>query len=222
MGHPRVPTKWKRNVAVAIFLGLRDGEQRALRWEHVDLDHGVVTVCETFDRHSKAVREGTKTGAARIVPIPAPLLPLLREMHDAHDEGLVCRGIASQRAMARGLRTWLRVAGVSREALHKTTSVNRALRWHDLRGTSATWLACAGKSGPEIRDVLGHTQVSMTDKYMRNATVIRGGAFGEPFPVLPPVGNRHSIGMSESAVPKLPEAQGYLRGGRDSNPRPPA
>ena len=59
------------------------------------------------------------------------------------------------------------------------------VRWHDLRATCGTWLAVAGRSSTEIRDVLGHTQVSMTDRYMREATAVRGGGFGEPFPTLP-------------------------------------
>jgi integrase len=220
LSHPRVPAHWKRNVSIAVFLGLRDGEQRALRWEHVDLEHSVITVCETFDKHAKAVREGTKTGVARIVPVPPSLLPLLSQMHDDADgDGLVCRGIASPRAMARGLRTWLRVSGVTRSVLQQTTSVNRALRWHDLRATCGTWLACIGRSAPEIRDVLGHTQTAMTDKYLRNATIVRGGSFGEAFPALPPIGRqfRHESVLTEFEASNYAQSQALLRGGRDSN-----
>jgi len=181
-----VPIRWRVNATIAVYLGLRDGEQRALRWEHVDLEHGIVNVCEVFDRLTKTSREGTKSGASRTVPIPGTLLPLLREMSEAAGgEGLVCRGIASQRAMARGLRTWMRKAGVTRAALFASTAVNLPVRWHDLRATCGTWLAVRGAPGSEIRDVLGHTQVSMTDRYMREATAVRGGGFGEPFPTLP-------------------------------------
>ncbi len=184
--HPDVPRHWKRNAAVATYLGLRDGEQRALRWQHVDLEHGTVYVCETFDRDAKKARVGTKTEAPRTVPIPAPLMPLLEQMNtEADGTGLVCRKVASQRAMARGLRTWLRKAGVNRASLFADTAVNLNLRWHDLRATCGTWLAVQGRSATEIRDVLGHTQTSMTDRYMRNATAVRSGAFGEVFPTLP-------------------------------------
>lgn len=186
VSHPDVPLRWKRNVAIAVYLGLRDGEQRALRWPQVDLEHGIVRVSETFDRETKAAREGTKTGAVRTVPIPAPLMPLLTQMHEeSGGEGLVCKGVYSQRAMARGLRTWLRKAGVTRPELHARTSVSLPIRWHDLRATYATWLAVTGAAATEIRDVLGHTQVSMTDRYMRAATVARAGNFGAPFPALP-------------------------------------
>jgi integrase len=120
-----------------------------------------VNVCEVFDRMTKKSREGTKSGASRSVPIPAPLLPLLREMHEAAGaEGLVCRGIASQRAMARGLRTWLRKAGVTRAALFASTPVNMPIRWHDLRATCGTWLAVPlhaggyGRAGRWLRSAL--------------------------------------------------------------------
>jgi integrase len=222
MSHPRVPTSWKANIAVAVFLGLRDGEQRALRWAHVDLEHAVVNVCETFDKLAKAVRAGTKTDAARTVPIPAPLMPLLRTMRDAADgAGLVCRGLASPRAMARGLRTWLRTSGVKRAALHESTAVNMNIRWHDLRATCGTWLAVEGRNATEIRDRLGHTDIKMTDRYLRDATAVRAGSFGRPFPELPQA-NRHRSDMTKLVASNVAIEQALLRGGRDSNPRPPA
>jgi integrase len=215
---PSVPVRWKRNVALATYLGERDGEQRAHRWPHIDLEHGIANVCETTSKGE--TREGTKTDAPRRVPIPAALLPLLEEMHEASGgEGLVCRGIASQRAMARGLRTWLRKALVwagipIRPELFESTSVNLNLRWHDLRATCGTWLAVEGRSATEIRDVLGHTQTSMTDRYMRDASAMRSGQFGLPFPPLPEFRQR-SV-MTKNATRNYAESNELLRGGRDS------
>ena len=99
-------------------------------------------------------------------------------------KGYVC-ALPSFRDMARGLRRWLKKAGVDRAQLHAGTSVSKQLRWHDLRATGATWLAVEGRAPTEIRDVLGHTQTSMTDRYMRSAAMLRGGRFGSPFPPLP-------------------------------------
>jgi hypothetical protein len=147
------------------------------------------------------------------------LMPLLCEMHDAADgTGLVCRGIASQRAMARGLRTWLRKADVTRTALLTSTSVSLAIRWHDLRATCGTWMAVAGCAAHEIRDVLGHTRTAMTDRYMRAAASVRGGQFGAPFPALPALpSKRHSIVSDGIGSRHLPISDEFLRGGRDSN-----
>ncbi|HSY24083.1 MAG TPA: site-specific integrase [Polyangiaceae bacterium] len=74
---------------------------------------------------------------------------------------------------------------VTRPALHATNTVSKRLRWHDLRATGLTWLAVEGASPTIIRDVAGHTQTSMTDRYMRSAAVLRGGRFGQPFPAVP-------------------------------------
>jgi integrase len=180
-----VPLAWRRNVAVAVYLCLRDGEHRALKWPAVDLAHGVVTVAETFDRRAGADREGTKSGAARVVPIRPELLPLLEAMKaESGGKGLVC-DLPSLRDMARGLRRWLLRAGVDRAQLHQGSTVSKQLRWHDLRATGLTWYAVEGRPSGEIRDIAGHAQTSMTDRYMRAAGVLRGGRFGEVFPPLP-------------------------------------
>jgi hypothetical protein len=120
------------------------------------------------------------------------------------------------------LRPW--IASPSSGASRSTT-VHLNIRWHDLRATFGTWLAVAGKSGPGIRDVLGHTQFSMTDKYLRDANAVRGGQFGAPFPPLPPI--RHSGVMTEKSTGNYvePSAQdpGPVGPSRDgSAPAPPS
>jgi integrase len=219
-----VPVTWKRNLAIAVYSCLRDGEQRALKWPAVDMEHGVFTICETFDRRAGADREGTKGGAARVVPIRAELMPLLEAMKEEEGggKGLVCK-LPSLRDMARGLRRWLLIAGVTRTQLHTGSTVSKTIRWHDMRATGLTWLAVEGRSATEIRDIAGHTQTSMTDRYMRAAGVLRGGRFGAPFPPLPPELNGGSFGsVSAFRIQKTPKTSINMRGGRDSNPRPPA
>jgi len=71
------------------------------KWPAVDLEHGTVTICERYDRRAGEDREGTKSGAARVVPIRPELVPLLNAMHEASGgAGLVCP-LPSERAMAR-------------------------------------------------------------------------------------------------------------------------
>jgi integrase len=206
-----VSRRWRRNAALAVYLCLRVGEQAALKWSAVDLEHGVVTIQETFDRVTRACREGTKGGAARVIPIRPELLPLLQAMHaeaktaakGAEPEGSVCK-LSHLQDMAAVLRRWLKRAGVDREGLHKGTSVSKPLRWHDLRATGATWMAVEGKSPAEIRDILGHTQTSMTDRYMRSANVLRGGRFGTPFPPVPATLGFRQGSASEAKFPSIP------------------
>ena len=207
MNCPDVPFGWKANIAIAVFMGLRDGEQRALRWEHVDLVHGIVTVCETFDRFDRRVRAGTKTGKSRPVPILPPLMPLLEQMHHAAGgEGYVCKGMKSQRTMARSLRAWLRVADVTRPELFTKSAVNRPIRWHDLRATTASWLCGSGRTMVEVRDVLGHTETEQTDRYTRNGTLLRSGRLGEPFPALPAISSANRSGTIRASRSSLKQA----------------
>jgi integrase len=148
----------------------------------------------------------------RNVPIHPAILPMLRAMKErAGGKGLVCPDIYAREASARALRTWLLNAGVERLALYKRTSVSSPIRWHDLRSTFASWHAVAGTSAIEIRDVMGHTSTSMTDKYLRNAQAVRGGSFGQPFPELPEF-NRHRRDIVGLVAEKAKHSQ-YLTSG---------
>lgn len=45
-----------------------------------------------------------------------------------------------------------------------------ALRFHDLRHAFGTWLAETGADGPTIRDVMGHSSLTVTSRYLQTAT----------------------------------------------------
>lgn len=101
-----VPLSWRRNTVIAIYLCLRDGEQRALKWPAVDLVHGIVTIQETFDRETEADREGTKTGTARMVHVRAELLPLLQAMHSEAKRAAEGKSRRAMSAPCRRTTTW--------------------------------------------------------------------------------------------------------------------
>lgn len=44
------------------------------------------------------------------------------------------------------------------------------LRLHDLRHAFGTWLAETGADGPTIRDVMGHSSLAVTSRYLQSAT----------------------------------------------------
>ena len=43
------------------------------------------------------------------------------------------------------------------------------IRFHDLRHAYGTWLAEAGTDGPTIRDVMGHSSLTVTSRYLQTA-----------------------------------------------------
>ena len=71
-----VPRTWRRNVAIAIYLALRVGEQKALRWSSVNLDHGVATIEAKYDRQSATDKDGTKSGGGAHRPDPGRADPV--------------------------------------------------------------------------------------------------------------------------------------------------
>lgn len=181
----RVPLRWRRAVAVAIYTYTRDGELRAMRWQDgdVDLEHGVLSITRAFNRRTRGIKE-TKTGHTRRFAIEPELLPLLKAMHEEKcGEGPVVP-LASERAMARNLRLWLWKAGVRRPELHEGSPTRKPLTWHDLRATGATWMAVRGDDPLKIKQRCGHTTFSTTEIYIREAEAVREG-FGDVFPALP-------------------------------------
>jgi hypothetical protein len=125
------------------------------------------------------------------------------------------------------LRRWLRKAGVTRRELFEDTRTTKSLTWHDLRATGLTWMAVRGDEPLKIMQRAGHGRFETTQRYVREAENLRDG-FGEVFPPLP-VALSGASGVSvefrffdrnSSQVPSF--YRGSWRGGRDSNPRPPA
>jgi len=58
----RIPMRWRRALAVAVYTYARDGELRELRWDggDVDLEHGVLSITRAYNQSTKRV-EATKT-----------------------------------------------------------------------------------------------------------------------------------------------------------------
>jgi integrase len=177
----RVPLRWRRAVALAIYTYTRDAELRVLRWP--DIDHGIVDITRAFNRRKPGEVKGTKSDAPRRFAVEANLLPLLEAMRPTDGQGLVAN-LPSERAMARNLRRWLVKAGVNRPALHERTPTSQHLTWHDLRATGATWMAVRGDDAHKIMQRCGHKSFSTTMLYVREGEAIREG-FGDPFPPLP-------------------------------------
>jgi integrase len=70
-----VPARWRRIVALAIYLYPRAGELRVLRWEDVDLEHRTVHVHRARDRQT-GLTKATKTKHSRRFSIEPALVPL--------------------------------------------------------------------------------------------------------------------------------------------------
>jgi integrase len=193
----KVPLKWRRIVAIAVYTYARAGELRALTWDDVDLERGILSITKAIDRTTGGLKS-TKTKTPRLVPIEPALLPLLQAMHDECDGKGQLIDLPSERDMARGLRRWLRNAGIERRSLLNNSPGVRQIRFHDMRATGVTWMAIRGDDPLKIQQRAGHTEFATTQDYIRDAEPLRGG-FGEPFPQLPPLDQVNGSGSDLSA-----------------------
>ena len=135
-------------VLVSINTGVRRGELFSLAWQDVDLARGNLTV-----RGS-----GAKSGKTRHVPLNDEAARVLRAWHQQAGEpvtGLVFPGKAGARldTIKTAWSGLLNAAGIS------------GFRWHDLRHTFASKLVMAGVDLNTVRDLLGHSDLTMTLRY---------------------------------------------------------
>lgn len=137
-------------IVVALHTGCRAGELLGLEWQRVDLQAGLIHL----EGHH------TKAGRRRSVPL-----------NQTARRAILSR--ARYRAENCPASPWVfcRKSGDRLEWLHRSFRIacERAgikdFRIHDLRHTCAAWLVSSGVPLPEVRDLLGHGSITMTEKY---------------------------------------------------------
>ena len=112
---PKVPLRWRRMVALAVYTYARAGELAALDWSDIDLEHGTIHIHRSLDVKRGRGVKATKSDAARRVPIEPELLPLLKSMQPESKRGPVVTMPGEH--LSRALRVYLKRAGVERDDL---------------------------------------------------------------------------------------------------------
>lgn len=131
-------------VITALLTGMRRGEILGLKKSAVDFSAQVFKLTET------------KTNKARYVPIHDSLVPILRQAIDRSTSDHVFTNLV-------GKPLTHRVAAVFRRTVTKLGI--RDLRFHDLRHDFATKLRRNGMGLDLIATLLGHSTLSMTQRY---------------------------------------------------------
>ena len=143
---------WFRNIVeFAVLTGLRRGELVNLRWENVDMQRGVIQIESTATFK-------TKSGKRRLVPLNDSAKRILERISHQDKEPWVFtfqeRQI-SARLVTHKLKDCLRRAKLDKPGLH----------FHSLRHTFASWLVQDGISIYAVKELLGHSDVKITQIY---------------------------------------------------------
>jgi len=128
-------------LRLLLFTGCRLREILHLRWEHVDLERGLIFLPDS--------KSGRKT-----VILNAPAMAILGALERVGP--YVVSGDDPQKPRADLKRPW--------EAVVKCAGLD-GVRLHDLRHTYASFGAGGGFGLPIIGKLLGHTQASTTQRY---------------------------------------------------------
>lgn len=137
-------------IRLALNTGCRKNELLKLSWDRVDLVAG----------HIRLEGENTKNGKRRIIPlseIARSALVSRAQFRDQHcpKSPWVFSHKNGERVqfMQNGFEAACRRAGIEN------------FRVHDLRHTCASWLVSAGVPLFEVKELLGHSSVEMTERY---------------------------------------------------------
>lgn len=165
---------------VAIVTGMRPGELRALMWDCVDLDRGVIIVRRTITRNEageEIIGGDTKTGKDRVIAIAASVVARLK-WHRARQRE---RQLASERwekmnlVFDSGSGHWLWQSAIKRyqDDLCERLEIPK-IRLHDIRHTTATLLVEQNIHAKVISDILGHSSIDITmDRYSHPSTEVQ-------------------------------------------------
>ncbi len=141
-------------VILGINTGCRSGEMLGLEWSRVDLENNRIRLEASH----------TKTKKARTVPLnPSASQALLAQREEQFRHGLKTPFVfAHIDSLWRGQRI-----GDLKKSF--ASACNRAqikgVTPHTLRHTFASWLVMAGRPLLEVRDLLGHSTIKMTERY---------------------------------------------------------
>ncbi len=179
--------------ALALALGLRQGEALGLKWPDVDFDAGTLTIRRALQRHTwrhgcagtcrkrrgadcparfgggLAVVDTKSRAGRRVVGVPAPLMKALKDHKTGQDAE---KDTAAELwhdggwvfAQPTGKPTDPRADYAEWQDVLRAAKV-RPARLHDARHTAATMLLVLKVPTRAVMDVMGWSQASMTTRY---------------------------------------------------------
>jgi integrase len=145
-------------IRVIALTGARRGEIAGLRWRHVDLRAGLITLPPSSHK------TGGKTGKPRIIGLPTTAQALIARQPAGEPDDFVFAP-----AHGDGTITLSKIWTKIRTAAELPVGIGL----HGLRHSLASHMAMAGAQASEIMTALGHRNISTSQKYVHWAQEAR-------------------------------------------------
>lgn len=134
---------------LSLHCGLRAGEIFSLQWKDIDLDHNLITLLDT------------KSGRTRTLYMTDDVKNIL--MHKVKTDGIIfsARGGGKIQSISKAFYKAVEKAGLN----DGVTDRRQKVTFHTLRHTFASWLVMEGISLYQVKELLGHASLTMTERY---------------------------------------------------------
>ncbi|MFH1328983.1 MAG: tyrosine-type recombinase/integrase, partial [Candidatus Bathyarchaeota archaeon] len=140
-----------------INTGMRLGEILGLSWHDVDLNNRLIAVHSSFDSYQRKIKRTTKGRKIRHVPINSAIYSDLVEMRVRRKGELIFATISGNPRDRSNL-----THDFQRDAVEAGV---RKIRFHDLRHTYASHFIMNGGDLYHLKEILGHSDISTTQRY---------------------------------------------------------
>lgn len=147
-------------VKVAVLVGLRRNELRALRWSDLDTETGQLSITKALDRRGKEAPTKTVAGIRKI-PISSRLLAELEEhrrssQFSSHSDYIFTSKTGKPYGRGTLWNQWHKAYELAIEHWPVGKPIPPCPRWHDLRHLCASFWADSGMRPKLAQKYLGH------------------------------------------------------------------
>ncbi len=138
-------------IRMIALTGARRGEVSGLRWAHVDLKRGVLMLPPL------AHKAGRRTGKPRVIGLPAAAQAIIARQPAGDPDGYVFAPSHGEGPIQLS-KPWRKI--------RVEAELPTGIGLHGLRHSLASHMAMKGAAAAEIMAVLGHSQLSTSQKYI--------------------------------------------------------
>jgi len=186
-----VEKRLRRQVADAVrtlaLTGARRGEVTGMRWKHVDLQRGLVTLPPASHK------TGRKTGQDRIIGLPAVAQAIVARQEPGEPEDFVFKPAKGKGPLELN-KPW--------HTIRAAAKLPAGIGLHGLRHSLASHMAMQGAQASAIMTALGHRNLATSQKYVHWAQEARQ-AIAETAASVVLAGMAASVGKPEAEVVPL-------------------